>query len=286
LVSGGSFTITSGLGSGIALGPNAIYWANSGNGTIGTANLDGSGVNQSLISGSSGLTAVSDVTVSGNFIYFLGSLGSTPVIGRANLDGTAVAGLTTHLGTAQNNVSLVSDGTYIYWTNSGGFTGPAFIGRVSINGQNPNPFFIPLNGFEPFGLALDPAGTHLYWSDPSQSAIFRANIDGTGMVKVLSGLGPQAPFGQSLGVDVDKNYIYWTDFTLSDTSVIGRANIDGTGQQTFIIPPLCISCSGTEVSGVAVVGGGPPGALVPEPTTGLLLMAGMLGLAVARRVKA
>jgi hypothetical protein len=67
------------------------------------------------------------------------------------------------------------------------------------------------------------------------------------------------------GVAVDGNSVYWTN-TFSDT--IGRANLDGTDiNQRFITGAI-------QPGGIAVV---------PEPGNGLLVMAGMLGLAMSRR---
>jgi sugar lactone lactonase YvrE len=73
---------------GVVISGPYIYWANDlDNGTIGRANLDGSGVNNSFISGASGPCMP---TISGNYIYWAnsgaGTTGST--VGRAKLDGS------------------------------------------------------------------------------------------------------------------------------------------------------------------------------------------------------
>jgi hypothetical protein len=69
---------------GVAVDGNHIYWTNDFPETIGRANLDGTGVNQSLITG---IAASTGVAVDGSFIYW-SNFGNT--IGRANLDGTGV----------------------------------------------------------------------------------------------------------------------------------------------------------------------------------------------------
>src|SRR5919201_4463873 len=77
--------------SAIAFAPRAealIYWANSdgGGGTIGRANLDGTGVNQSFITGASHPCGVA---VNSSHVFWGNDSGSS--VGRANLSGTGVS---------------------------------------------------------------------------------------------------------------------------------------------------------------------------------------------------
>ena len=60
-----------------------LYWANLSASTIGRANADGTGVNQSFITGA---TVPYGVAVDSNFVYWTNINAGT--IGRANLDGT------------------------------------------------------------------------------------------------------------------------------------------------------------------------------------------------------
>ncbi len=64
---------------------NFVYWGNEGQTTIGRAKINGTGANNSFISGLSG---VHGVTVDSKFIYWTQSMGPTSSIGRANLDGS------------------------------------------------------------------------------------------------------------------------------------------------------------------------------------------------------
>jgi Low-density lipoprotein receptor repeat class B len=65
------------------------------------------------------------------------------------------------------------------------------------------------------------ASGYIYWANASKD-IARANPDGSG--KKLDFIKDA---GTSIeGVEVDANYVYWTDFTAGK---IGRANLDGTG---------------------------------------------------------
>jgi len=70
-----------------ALSPAHVYWSDVPTGTIGEANLDGSGVNQSFIAGAN-TNLPYGVAIDGQHIYWCNSAANT--IGRANLDGTGV----------------------------------------------------------------------------------------------------------------------------------------------------------------------------------------------------
>ena len=69
----------------IAVSNRHLYWANLSGNTIGRANVDGTGVNQSFITGA---TAPYGVAVDSNYVYWSNVNAGT--IGRANLDGTGV----------------------------------------------------------------------------------------------------------------------------------------------------------------------------------------------------
>jgi virginiamycin B lyase len=74
---------------GLAFAPGAagsIYWANDKGTTIGTANLDGTGVDQSFITGASNPCGVA---VDAAHLYW-GNNALTGTIGRSSLDGTGV----------------------------------------------------------------------------------------------------------------------------------------------------------------------------------------------------
>jgi len=79
----------------------------------------------------------------------------------------------------------------------------------------------------PFGLAVD-AG-HIYWADPGDGTIGRADLDGSNADRSLIN-GAGAPYFYELAVDAD--HIYWTNHS---TGTIGRADLDGSNaDETFI----------------------------------------------------
>ena len=126
-----------------------VYWTDFATGTIGRANLDGTGANQSFISGASGPVGVA---VDAGHIYWTNDLMST--IGRANLDGTDAN--QSFISTASRTPTVAVDAGHVYWTNfgAGTSTGTGTIGRANLDGTDVNQTFISAP-FSPFGVAVD-----------------------------------------------------------------------------------------------------------------------------------
>ena len=210
----------------LALAPQAdgyIYWTNNQSlYTIGRANLDGTGVNQSLIPSAAG-----GVAVAGQYLYWADTFNSA--IGRANLDGSAADhAFITGAGTP---VNLAVRGGHIYWANDAQAGGA--IGRANRDGSGVEPAFIPTG--IPLDVAVDPH--YVYWTQ-DDNTILRANLDGTGAATFV-------PNATATGVAVDRKHLYWTNSALDS---IGRINLDGTGltQELFSTPP------GGQPEGIAV----------------------------------
>jgi len=87
------------------------------------------------------------------------------------------------------------------------------------------------SSYLPARVALDPVGGKVYWSDPGQKAIYRANLDGSDAEKIYTGVA--APSG--LALDVAGGKMYWTDPTADK---IQRANLDGSGVEDLIATGL------------------------------------------------
>lgn len=233
-----------------------IYWANHKNGTIGRANLDGTRVNQSFITGGQGMCGVAIV---GSYVYWSNDQDNT--IGRARLDGTGVnQTLITGTGGA---CGLASDGSYLYWTTRNG-SEVGSIGRAKLDGTGVNQSFISevmppslvgvaINGSyiywgsvipyvgrasldvklaygsfitlsaPPSGIAI--GGDHIYWGNGQGTTIGRANLDGMGVNESFISIA-----GNPGGLATDGTCLYW-----SAAGSIGRANLDGTGvNESFI----------------------------------------------------
>ena len=224
-----------------AAGSPHVYWTNHGPGpippgTIGQANVDGSGVNQSFISDP---TTPLGIAVDSNHIYWANVFAGT--IGRANLDGTGVD--QSFIIGAIAPIAVAVDSGHVYWADQGTCAttcpppqqGEGTIGRANLDGTGVNPSFIT-GASNPVGVAVD--ANHVYWSneDPTSGTIGRANLDGTEVNQsfITGRLKPSRARINPFGVVVNANHLYWGNgcapcHSSRPSSTIGRANLDGTG---------------------------------------------------------
>jgi hypothetical protein len=172
----------------VAVNGSYVYWINGPSiggapdpvpdGSIGRANLDGSGVVPDLIN-PVGSGFAQSLAVDGSHVYWT----DNQSIGRANLGGN---GVDQNFIPVSLPVSVAAGGGYVYWTTLG--AGAEAIGRAYVGGGavNPgvDPDFIP-DPEGPTNVAV--AGSHLYWANEFVStspvifanAIGRANLDGS-----------------------------------------------------------------------------------------------------------
>jgi len=94
---------------------------------------------------------------------------------------------------------------------------------------------LPTSGLvEPTGLAIDVLAGHMYVSDfgigcCNTDRIVRVNLDGSGLVDIVSGIGNINP--SSVAIDVVGERIYWGDM---GTDGIMRADFDGSNVAQLI----------------------------------------------------
>src|SRR5215831_13595090 len=238
-------------------GTPQIYWTDGVPGTIGRANLDGTGVNQNFITG---VKPTGGLAVDGGHLYWGNrddsrtlQFGIPATIARANLDGTGAD--PTFITGAESASGIALDSGHIYWTNRDQLM--PTIGRASLDGTGADQNFVNIgSGSFPDGIAVDSG--HIYWVN-SGGTIGRAGIDGTGVNPNFIDAGSFPD-----GLAVAAGHLYWAHVNLSSDpnavdDAIGRANTDGTGvDQNFI---LTFTPEGVAVSPQTPVT--PPPATVP-----------------------
>jgi hypothetical protein len=178
-------------------GPTSSYECT---GSIGRANLDGSGIDRTFIDD----VIASNVAVDTRFIYW-STVGpaNTPVttdtpdtIGRARLDGTGAnpGFISVPSGEAPEIHGLAVDADHLYWSQVG-FSGlRGAIARANVDGTNVDQSFIPVQ--PAYDIAIH--SEHIYWTQGvplgshGDPGIFRANRDGTGATPLAYGAQVQA----------------------------------------------------------------------------------------------
>ena len=190
-------------GNAMAVDDAHIYWVSkvsdpsptnpfgqSNTGTIGRANLDGTGVDPDFISG---IGSPHGVAVDGAHVYWddthttvtpTGSV-SDFAIGRANLDGTGVDQSFIEPGGGNG---LAVDDAHVYWSVA------TWINRANIDGAGAEYGFIDLQRIDTVMYEIAVNGSHIYWIGnvgPSRNAIGRANLDGSRVTnKLITGFNP------------------------------------------------------------------------------------------------
>ncbi len=81
----------------------------------------------------------------------------------------------------------------IYWAGGWNNNGAGRIGRMNLDGSDPQTLFDGLD-FQDFSidLALDVPAGKMYWTNPNLGTLQRANLDGTGLETLASGVDPVA----------------------------------------------------------------------------------------------
>ena len=160
-----SFIAPAGYPQGVAVDGQYVYWANAWGDSIGRAKIDGTGIDQALLSPATAGGTPQGVAVDGQHIYWANLVDNA--IGRANLDGTGVD--QTFITGASAPQGVAVDGQHVYWTNTSGT-----IGRANLDSSNVDQSFI--TGADiPDAVAVD--GQHIYWANAATGAIGRAGLD-------------------------------------------------------------------------------------------------------------
>lgn len=270
---------------------SALYWA--GGATNGVQGSTTGGTSLTTYASSLG-TAPWGISYSSSGVFITGQNGA---VWHMNLDGSDFKSvLSMNAGRG-----VVEAGGYVYIANEvansrifrGIYDGTSITGFTSI---------VSINGAAFQGLTAD--DNYLYFSDTTNQLIRRANLDGSNVTSLVTGL--TTPYDLA----VTANYLYWVD---QGANLLQRSDLNGGNVTTLIDSNSLMAPSGIYVTGDAIyftqlnlgvyradldgsnitqlVTGGAnyrfldgPVSVVPEPATyAVLLGLTALGLAVLRR---
>jgi DNA-binding beta-propeller fold protein YncE len=185
-----------------------LYWldTNFGAPTLNKADAVGNAI-ASIALGAGTLPEGLACDASGN-VYWTEAVANGARIQRAapnfgNIE-TVVSGSSTNRGIAVD----AADGK-LYWTTSNLFLG-SLVRSSTLNGGSFTTLIMLGSGANPRGVAVDHAGGKLYWADFDQNALYRANLDGSGMELFQQLIAKSRPYG--VAIDAATQEIFWTEY--------------------------------------------------------------------------
>jgi 6-phosphogluconolactonase (cycloisomerase 2 family) len=148
---------------------------------------------------------------SGNFLYAANSLSNDISVFSIGTDGKLttvqqIGGATAPIGLSAMNMALAPSGNFLYVT---GQQAQGWIEAFPVSQGVLGTPTVTLTGNNPFGLAIDPAGSHLYTANKQDSSIstFAINADGS-LTQVGTPLGATFIGPVSLLIDKSGKYLY------------------------------------------------------------------------------
>ena len=196
--------------SGIALDTDGgkMYWADGCAG-VHRSNLDGTDV-EILVAREIAHPSDVAVAVDSGKIYWTNNQAET--IQRANLDGTGVEDVVEWRRVPRGIALDVKQGK-IYSTEIDFTTGAGTIRRLNFDGTKPQTVLKPANIdlrktrlSGPLGIAVDPYGGKIYWTDLNPGRIHRANLNGTGAEDFVTGVNG----GRFIALDLTQAIESWS----------------------------------------------------------------------------
>jgi hypothetical protein len=142
---------------------------------------------------------------------------SSPALRRANLDGSGRQTLPVSVAAPWPIVVNPARGK-IYW----GDLNANVIRQANLDGTGVATLPVGIHVDDPGGLALDPSGRYLYWSDFGDDRICRTDLQTNTTVALITNLSNPA----GLAVDAANGQLYWASFY---PGRIQRASLNGTG---------------------------------------------------------
>jgi len=236
-------------GGGVATDGAYVYWAeDAGNaccGAVGRATIDGAGPDHAFQSTGSPCGTFGVRATATELFWLKGTCsGLNRSIDHAQKTGGQPA---MQVAADAYQCGFAVDANFVYWSRG------QYIARVPLGGGPPDPTWLDLGApYKACGMAVTP--THIYWtlSEPSglaegyrAHAIGRATIDGMNPSNAfITGTTFTQGYFSPSSIAVEGDYIYWTNQPPSNPDPgpdpvigsIGRANLDGTGQNPSFIP--------------------------------------------------
>ncbi len=232
-----------------------VYWYETGDASVYRANLDGTG--KEFVHSDTGVAALS-MDVAHNVLYSATTEGGDQIISiDLDIANEIVAVITediphamifdiatNSLWTSENPVNAIRRYRFVettqlepltigtgdvevdllnekvYWSEWDFAAPGAAIARANLDGTNVEALFP--SEISVAGIALDVVGGKLYWTDFSQSLIFRSDWDGDNRETLPIGGSVVNPAG--IEVDTANSHIYWANY---NGGAIRRADLDG-----------------------------------------------------------
>lgn len=250
-----------------------LFWADRENNVIYTSAADGSGMNQ-LSTGAAPIDAPENPAIDARRgrIYWP-NLGNN-TIGWASTDGSGDGG-TLNVGSASINgpdaVAIDPTTDRIYWTNGLTFTPGVYpVGWAQLDGSGTSGSVGSNNGATyglPFGIAVDPIGQKIYFTDFSTSHLTQMGTDGSGETLVIAAdVVMDQPAG--LTYDPSTGRLYVANFGATGISWFRPA--DGTSATIYANSATAIGSPVVSGAGKPTVSGTlstPVGTTVTQPIT-------------------
>lgn len=192
---------------------SAMYWADHGLQRVQSSDLSG-GALTDVVNGN----RPRDVAIDHDNGHLYWTDFGDNAVRRSNLDGTGIVDLVTGQ-IALGPLALDVGASHVYYVSD------SVITRADLDGSNVTPILAVPTAF---GLAIDAASSHLYWSDPASDVIRRSNLDGSSAVTIVSGItGPN-----EIALDTASGFVYWADGGLGK---IQRASLSGINDVVDIV---------------------------------------------------
>ena len=186
-----------------------IYWTDEGRGVIQRVHPDG-GLVETLVSGlPSGFNALPGIAVGGGYVYWTNN--SANSIQRLQLDPLGLPPETLPIGGLGTPEGIAVDvlRNKLYWADSGGAD---LIGMSDLDGSNQAIFYDRPNVDDPTGLAVDPDGAWVYWTERNFNSrrVLRMRPPGVGGPPCPEVIAVDQDGLEYIARDRDSGNLYWT----------------------------------------------------------------------------